>query len=292
MLKLLVKQLEANLRFVVINDVDLAESSCSVKLCCIQRTQLLWTSSSVYLKITPWLTVLFSATASSALTFLVVQVVQNLSVTGSFRGRWWRASRLILMLSWLKPSLFDNLFKEMFHTCSTQFPVKKNFKVGKDARNHVTDPPKASGFMSSYKSYNAIARTIYLMHLAVSSARKALKSKAWDLHRDHSRQLNIYIYTYHYYGYWAYQCSTYRSKTQTTSQHHPTGTTPGWLPANLQEAMNNGFPYPETITASGRPGKSRVDMKHTHTCHDCISFQIRLFLVSMVNFRYVMSVSF
>lgn len=41
----------------------------------------------------------------------------------------------------------------------------------------------------------------------------------------------------------------------------------GWLPANLQEAMNNGFPYPETITASGRPRKSRVDMKHTPTCH-------------------------
>lgn len=205
MLKLLVKQFEANLRFVVINDVDLAESSWSVKLCCIQRTQLLWTSSSVYLKITPWLTVLFSATASSALTFLVVQVVQNLSVTGSFRGRWWRASHLILMLSWLKRSLFGNPFKEMFHTCSTQFPVKKTFQVGKDARNHVTDLPKASGFMSSYKSYNAIARTIYLMHLAVSSTRKALKSKAWDFHRDHSRQLNTY--TYHYYGYhWAYQC--------------------------------------------------------------------------------------
>ena len=31
--------------------------------------------------------------------------------------------------------------------------------------------------------------------------------------------------------------------------------------------MNNGFPYPETITASGRPRKSRVDMKHTPTCH-------------------------
>lgn len=41
----------------------------------------------------------------------------------------------------------------------------------------------------------------------------------------------------------------------------------GWLPANLQEAMNNGFPYPETITASGRPRKSLVDMKHTPTCH-------------------------
>lgn len=41
-----------------VKDLELTESSWSVKLCCIQQTQLLWTSSSVYLQITPWLTVL------------------------------------------------------------------------------------------------------------------------------------------------------------------------------------------------------------------------------------------
>ena len=93
---------------------------------------------------------------------------------------------------------------------------------------YITDPPKASGFMSSYKSYNAIARTIYLMHLAVSSTRKALKSKAWDFHRDHSRQLNtvhiqIHIIIMDIIEHTS--VSTYRSKTQTTSQDHLTGTT-------------------------------------------------------------------